>query len=323
MGAASGALVGRARELEPWRAGSTRRAPASGRLVLCAGEPGIGKTRLAQELAGPGPRRAARPSPGGAASEATGAPAFWPWRQVLRSLGADADTVLAGDVESPEDRFRVFDDVVAALRAAGGRRSGLVVILDDIHWGDEPRCDVLRHLADGDRRGPAAAGRRLPRRRPGQPAPAVLPDLLRSPGAERLDLRGFGLAEVRDQLGTGATADATDDATARPSSTSRAGTRCSSARSPGRWPTARGGRTGRRAPCSTSSRARLDRVSGPSAGGSCRPRPSSGVTSRSPLVAAALDEPVGGVPPVARRGASRTAWSTGSATPASTASSTP
>ena len=37
----------------------------------------------------------------GSLREAEGAPAYWPWRQVLRSLGLDPDTVLTGDVESP------------------------------------------------------------------------------------------------------------------------------------------------------------------------------------------------------------------------------
>lgn len=31
--------------------------------------------------------------------DAEGAPAYWPWRQVLRSLGVDPDTLLAGDVD--------------------------------------------------------------------------------------------------------------------------------------------------------------------------------------------------------------------------------
>ena len=88
MGAASGALVGRASELEILEGWLNAARAGSGRLVLCGGEPGIGKTRLAQELAG---RALARGTAVAWArcAEATGAPAFWPWRQVLRSIGAD------------------------------------------------------------------------------------------------------------------------------------------------------------------------------------------------------------------------------------------
>ena len=45
-------LIGRHRELAALRAWLEATRDGSGRLVLCAGEPGIGKTRLAQEFAG-------------------------------------------------------------------------------------------------------------------------------------------------------------------------------------------------------------------------------------------------------------------------------
>lgn len=138
-------IVGRRHEIDVLRGWLGAARDGAGRLVLCAGEPGIGKTRLAQELAGialAGGTAVAW----GRCVEAEGAPAYWPWRQVLRSLRADPDTVLTGDVESPEGRFRIFDGVTEAVRGAAGK-SGLVVILDDIHRGDEPSLLVLCHLA--------------------------------------------------------------------------------------------------------------------------------------------------------------------------------
>jgi hypothetical protein len=40
----------------------------------------------------------------GRCAETDGAPAYWPWRQALRSLDLDADQILSGD-----DRFRLFE----------------------------------------------------------------------------------------------------------------------------------------------------------------------------------------------------------------------
>lgn len=74
-------ILGRRRELAALREWLEAARHGTGRLVLCAGEPGIGKTKLAQELAG-----VALASGTGVAwgrcAEGEGAPAFWPWRQV-------------------------------------------------------------------------------------------------------------------------------------------------------------------------------------------------------------------------------------------------
>lgn len=193
-----GGIVGRRRELDALRSWLAAATAGEGRIVLCVGEPGIGKTRLAQELAGMA-LAGGTTVVWGRCTETEGAPAFRPWRQVLRSLGLDPDLGLDADVTSPEDRFRVCDDLAEAVCGAADL-TGLVVVLDDIHWADEPSLLVLRNLAE------QISGARLlcfAALRDVEPASAlrrVLPDLLRSPAVERLDLRGFGLAEVREQL---------------------------------------------------------------------------------------------------------------------------
>ncbi len=53
----SGAFVGRHREMDELRAALDDALSGSGRLVMLVGEPGIGKTRLAVELASSGPIR--------------------------------------------------------------------------------------------------------------------------------------------------------------------------------------------------------------------------------------------------------------------------
>src|SRR2546423_9717405 len=85
-------IVGPRRELGGLRAWLDAARDGAGRLVLCVGEPGIGKTRLAQELAGFALAGGSAVT-WGRCVEAEGAPAFWPWRQVLRTLGVDPDTV--------------------------------------------------------------------------------------------------------------------------------------------------------------------------------------------------------------------------------------
>ena len=206
---ASDGIVGRRRELDQLGGWLDAARQGSGRLVLCAGEPGIGKTRLAQELAGAALARGSAVA-WGRCVETDGAPAFWPWRQVLRSLGVDPDSVLGGAAESPEDRFRLFEEITETVFAAAGS-GALVIILDDMHWSDEPSVLVLRHLVDqlGSTsvlllvtfRDVAATTLRSP----------ALVDLLRSSSAERLDLRGFSATEVAEQLARLITLDASPD----------------------------------------------------------------------------------------------------------------
>jgi predicted ATPase len=163
-----GALVGREREVDALAGWLDAAVAGEPRLVLCGGEPGVGKTRLAEELAElAGVRQL--PVLWGRAVEADGSPPYWPWRQVLRSPGrlggagriaADlrvtADlAVLAPEVfpgeegaveaASLEQRFRAFDAVTRFLRELAAPR-GLVVVLDDVHWADRPSLLLLGHL---------------------------------------------------------------------------------------------------------------------------------------------------------------------------------
>ena len=184
----------------------------AGRLVLCVGEPGIGKTRLAQELAGQALDSGFAVA-WGRCVEAAGAPPFWPWRQVLRAVGVVPEPLLTGRTESPEDRFRLLDDVTDAVCAAA-EPSGLVIVLDDVHWADELTLLVLRHLADRLAGTPLLVIAAFRDVEPASALPRVLPDLQRSPGAERLDLRGFDLSEVREQLSRTTVAEPTPDASA-------------------------------------------------------------------------------------------------------------
>src|SRR4051794_37372692 len=152
-------FVGRERELAVLATGLDDALAGRGRLVLIAGEPGIGKSRLIEELTG----RAEAHGAGvvvGRCWEAGGAPAYWPWVQACRAclrerdpaavsagLGPGAGDLaqllpelrdlvpgltepVAGDPESA--RFRLFASTTAFLRMAAAD-APLVLVLDDLH----------------------------------------------------------------------------------------------------------------------------------------------------------------------------------------------
>src|SRR5262245_53830639 len=84
-------FVGRVSELDQLRRGLTDAQAGRGRLFMLTGEAGIGKTRLADELAN------GASAPGvrilwGRCWESGGAPAYWPWVQALRSYVSGTDT---------------------------------------------------------------------------------------------------------------------------------------------------------------------------------------------------------------------------------------
>jgi len=79
-----GTFVGRARELEQLLKGLDDALAGRGRVFLLVGEPGIGKSRLADELTVRARSRGAVVLVG-RCWEAGGAPAYWPWVQSLRA----------------------------------------------------------------------------------------------------------------------------------------------------------------------------------------------------------------------------------------------
>jgi predicted ATPase len=92
-----GLLAGRDRELAVLRQWRAEALAGRGRLVVLTGPPGIGKTRLAEELAD-GARRAGQRVLWGRAVEEQGAPPLWPWRRILVAVGgADEGGRVAGD----------------------------------------------------------------------------------------------------------------------------------------------------------------------------------------------------------------------------------
>lgn len=116
-----------------------------GRVVIVSGEPGIGKTRLSDELTALATARGFRTGRGG--WEADAVPALWGWTRAVHQLLGRTDVLDVGDdVDVASASFRQADALRDALGVDGGGAPSLLV-LDDVHWADAGSLRLLRRIA--------------------------------------------------------------------------------------------------------------------------------------------------------------------------------
>ena len=221
-------FVGREAELAALVAGLDDSFAGRGRLFLLVGEPGIGKSRVADELLAIARDRGAGVLVG-RAWEAGGAPAYWPWVQALRGFVGESEPAalrpqlgdraadltqllpelgaLFPEIEAPfapesdGARFRLFQAVSSFLIAAASDRP-LVMVLDDLHAADEPSLLLLRfvtrQLAEG-RLLVLCAFRNVDPTL-SHSLSSTLAELAREPSTSRIELDGLGERDVAEYI---------------------------------------------------------------------------------------------------------------------------
>jgi DNA-binding winged helix-turn-helix (wHTH) protein len=172
-GSVSTAFLGRERELAHMGEVWTRAAGGRRQLILLAGEPGIGKTRLASEFASVRAESAATVLVGRCDEEAL--VSYQPFvealswyarvcpeldlRTQLAAIGGGGELrpllpellrrvpdLPAQPTMNPEgQRYRLFETVAELLARASATRP-LILICDDLHWADKPTLLMLRHI---------------------------------------------------------------------------------------------------------------------------------------------------------------------------------
>ena len=166
-------FVGRQQEMAVLETAFSDAISGHGRMVMLAGEPGIGKTRTAQELASHAESLGTRVL-WGWCYEREGAPPYWPWVQPIQSyvletltdqllaeMGPGAsdiaelipeirkkipDLELSPALEPQQTRFRLFNSISTFIKNLA-QSQAMVLVLDDLHWADTPSLLLLEFLA--------------------------------------------------------------------------------------------------------------------------------------------------------------------------------
>ena len=222
-------FVGRRSEMARVRSHLDATMAGSGRIVMIAGEPGIGKTRTAAELEHYAEKRGCRVLWGRCYEEA-GAPPYWSWIQTIRSYveSVDPDRLreemregaleISGIVpevrglapdnaderlgEAPEQaRFRLFDSVSSFFVRASTHQP-LLIVLDNLHWAHASSLLLLNFLANSivDQRILIIGTYRDEDITRGHPLIHALGDLNRLDHFDRLILRGLTSKDIADYI---------------------------------------------------------------------------------------------------------------------------
>lgn len=211
-------LIGRADELARLSGVLRRARDGEARAVLVAGDAGVGKTRVLDELAGRAARDGMIVLTGHCVDLGDVGLPYLPFTEVLGALAGDerfaavlgahpvVERLLGSGTDAVRDRLRLFEGI-AGLLADLTDVAPLLLVLEDLHWADQSSRDLLRFLLSRGILQRSAAG--VPRHRLAlfasyraddlhrrHPLRPLLAELVRLPAVERLELRPMADAEV-------------------------------------------------------------------------------------------------------------------------------
>ncbi|MCU1605159.1 MAG: transcriptional regulator, LuxR family [Modestobacter sp.] len=230
-----GPMVGRAEELARLLAHVDRAADGRSTAVLLAGDAGVGKTRLLDELGARATARGVRVLVGHCVDLGDVGLPYLPFVDLLRPIAAEPELapvsarepVLAGllagrsgrseavapagdggDLGRPlpnraapqpidDGRLQLFE-AIAGLLCELGSAGPLLVVLEDVHWADRSSRDLLRYLLARlvDDRVTIVASYRSDDLHRRHPLRPLVAELVRLPGVERIELAPLADAEV-------------------------------------------------------------------------------------------------------------------------------
>ncbi len=180
-------FVGRTELLERLGAAWAEASPGAPKLWLIAGEAGIGKTRLAAELASTVHEAGGRVLYGRAYPEPLA-----PYQPFAEALGFARFAELVDAAEG--DRYSLFEAVAVQL----ARPPGALLVIDDLHWADAPSLLLLQHVLRSSQPNPLliVATYRSTDVHAGHPLAEALGDLRREHPFERIVLDGLAPEEL-------------------------------------------------------------------------------------------------------------------------------
>ena len=228
-------FVGRRREMASLRRAADDALEGRTRIVALAGEPGIGKTRLAHETAAYASQHGFQIF-WGRCHEGEWAPPYWPWIQIMQSYlsSSDSESIQAlmgkraihiGDVvdevrdmlpelphsepAEPQVRRFLFFEAITYFMKRASQLEPLFLIIDNLHCADTSSLHLLEFLAQNTYESPmlVLATYRNLSLSASHPIIPSLGELARNPSFEQLSLLPLSAEEVTDFIQTATSTD--------------------------------------------------------------------------------------------------------------------